>query len=180
MSKGFTLTELLAVVMIVAILMGVGLPQYRKAVEKARVTEAISMLRSIYDSSERLAGEFGYRSYAALVASKGENNYSFARMDMFDTAQLPRGCSLAGGDSLSAASSNAMDCKRFSYRALLQGANGRYYAAAKLLRGPHKGTYIVFDRDEQELYCKPKTGAGDDFCEMLGLDLLDEGAGLSF
>ena len=65
--QGFTLTELLAVVMIVAVLMGVGLPQYRKAVEKARVTEAESMLRNIYDSSERLAGEFGYRSYQSLL-----------------------------------------------------------------------------------------------------------------
>ena len=88
--NGFTLVELLAVVLIVAILSAVALPQYRKVVEKAHVSEAQAMLRTIYDSSERLAGEFGYRSYEDLVARKGQTGYSFARMDIFDSSSLPR------------------------------------------------------------------------------------------
>lgn len=44
MKKGFTLIELLVVVLIIGILSSVGLPQYMKAVEKARAAEAIQLL----------------------------------------------------------------------------------------------------------------------------------------
>ena len=47
MKRAFTLIELLIVVIIVGILATVALPQYTKVVEKARWTEAASMLGSI-------------------------------------------------------------------------------------------------------------------------------------
>lgn len=172
MKNGFTLVELLAVVLIVAILMGVGLPQYRKAVDKARVTEAEAVMRTIYDSSERLAGDFGYRSYQALVATKGSANYSFSRFDMFDSDRLPKNC------TLTSATVNGLACSRFAYRALVQGTDGRYYVAAKLLTGTHKGTYVLFDREDQSLYCQPKEANKKEFCDILGLD--SKSVGLSF
>lgn len=54
---GFTLIELLVIVMILAILSSLALPQYRRSVERARVAEALTMLRALYDSCERLAWE---------------------------------------------------------------------------------------------------------------------------
>lgn len=155
--KGFTLVELLAVVLIVAILSGVALPQYRKVVEKARLSEAESMMRMIYDSSERLAGEFGYRNFVEMY----QNNASKAvlsRMDMFDSSNLPKGCSLAG---------NTLTCAKFIFTPYVV-KNGRYFVQAKKRDNPYKNTLILFDRGNQQLYCSPD----GDACDTYGLDVL--------
>ena len=55
MKKGFTLIELLVVVLIIGILSSVSLPQYQKAVFKARYAEAASMMSALgraYDLCE--------------------------------------------------------------------------------------------------------------------------------
>ena len=48
--SGFTLIELLVVVLIIGILASIALPQYQKAVEKSKATQALSVLNTYYQS----------------------------------------------------------------------------------------------------------------------------------
>ena len=50
--SGFTLLELLVVVLIIGILASIALPQYRKAVERSKSAQAITLLKSVYQAAK--------------------------------------------------------------------------------------------------------------------------------
>ncbi len=68
-SRAFTLIELLVVVLIIGILVAIALPQYQKAVEKARVAEARVILNAIYKNWQFC--ELQYGANAAECDSAG-------------------------------------------------------------------------------------------------------------
>lgn len=52
-NKGFTLMEMLITVLLIAILAGMAMPQYFKAVEKQKGVEAVNILSAVGKSQER-------------------------------------------------------------------------------------------------------------------------------
>ena len=85
--KGFTLIELLVVVLIIGILSSVALPQYTKAVEKSRASEAVTLLKSIGDAKEVYFMSIGSfpSTFADLDLSFTSSNGSTATGSSFET-----------------------------------------------------------------------------------------------
>ena len=75
MKKGFTLIELLVVVLIIGILSAVALPQYERAVARARLSEILVVSRAV-ENAERL-----------YFMANGDYSYNFEDLDI----SLPAG-----------------------------------------------------------------------------------------
>ena len=66
---GFTLLELLMVVIVIAILVAIAIPQYLKAVEKARAADAINYLGALRSAQSRYHAQNASNQYTNVLTN---------------------------------------------------------------------------------------------------------------
>ncbi len=155
--NGFTLVEMLAVVLIVGILMTVAVPQYRRTIQRTRATEAIAMLKVLADSAERLATSHGSKTLADFASSHG-SVYNFSRLDMIDTSQYDQRCSFAS-------SGTEMQCDYFTYTLNSDGS------IDALQTNPNTGVTLTIYPDKNPVetdYITCSESSGTYYCDLYG------------
>ena len=147
-NKGFTLIELLVVVLIIGILAAIALPQYFKAVEKSKASEALSVLGSIAGAQQR---------YFLVNDTYAEN---FTGIDL---EFIP------DGETTAVTNADNFNTKNFNIK-LVQGTTGEGATPACVVatrkNGGKYGQYkICKENNSGMLGCKDATGI---ICSSIG------------
>ncbi len=69
-NKGFTLIELMVVILIIGILSAIALPEYTRSMEKARVAEALTIMDAIKKGVDVYVAENGFQNQE-LIGNNG-------------------------------------------------------------------------------------------------------------
>lgn len=103
--QGFTLMELLSVVVILGVLTAVALPQYTKAVHRTEAANALANLKTVFDSAKRYYSSFdtwptSFRGLdTKLLLNAGSTDTSGAYQYSFPTDEV-LACKMVGTSSL--------------------------------------------------------------------------------
>ena len=82
MKKAFTLIELLVVVLIIGILSAIALPQYQRAVEKARTAEVLQNVSALQRAVDLYVLENGYPTSAVNFLGESDNGKGVLAIDI--------------------------------------------------------------------------------------------------
>lgn len=153
-TEGFTLMEMLAVVMIIGILSAVAIPQYQKVIEKGNFTKAQVMAKAMHDSCERLVAEYGVDNYSSLPSAVK----TLGRLDIGEPRLLPTGFSCSASNGL--CTGNTITGLGFLYT-----LTNNCGVTIKKDAGNYRATINYTGED---FICSEETDEGA--CEVYGLD----------
>ena len=159
MKKGFTLIELLVVVLIIGILSSIALPQYTKAVEKARMSEALTMIGSLKTGIDAYVIANGYEK-GTFVGKKSSLGYPHVSLDVDAEASLD--CSAgkkvcAGKHFAYGASCNGSSCQISAGRGTVQEYINEEYKYILVLDKINDGwryDCVIMSDDIGEFICR--------------------------
>jgi len=141
--KGFTLIELLVVVLIIGILAAVAMPQYTKAVEKARATQVYSIVLAFSQAQDEYFMANGF--YAAKFA---DLNIS---LPVTGTKEWKTGNSYI---------SDTVSNDDWSFQMWHNAAQTNHALFVGRLRGKYKGAGFLFYFPSQKMNCGERLSAG--------------------
>ena len=147
--KGFTLIELLVVVLIIGILAAVAVPQYQKAVEKSRATEAISVLKTMRQNFQLCELEHGKEAEECVL------------LDEFipDNLTIDIGTWSETNEDCPANASLCVFTKNWVY-----DTESGYDFEANRIIGNEMPYYLGISYDDGRIVCD---GPKDSYCKML-------------
>ncbi len=147
-NHGFTLIELLVVVLIIGILSAIALPQYTKAVEKSRISEARIMLKNLIESHKLLCLEHGKAFDSCAIPGATDGNI-FPSLSMDVPGEVHEECE--GGDF-------CFDTKDWTYWYDTQD-----FGASRIKNGK-AAYYLVISVGGNEIRCY---NSEENFCNSL-------------
>ncbi|WP_428074371.1 type IV pilin protein [Candidatus Avelusimicrobium luingense] len=153
--QAFTLIELLVVVLIIGILASVALPQYKKAVEKARAVEAITLARAMASAAE------------AYYLANGEYTEDVEALDI----ELPGEVVTNYGYGASAVKTKNFVCRAASL------TSGFTEAIVYCNRDPYSHFYGIGKVKSGQFFCHGYDAFGIKICQSFGTQTVNVGQG---
>jgi len=138
---GFTLLELVIVVIIVAILAGLGIPQFAKTVEKARWAEATATLGVIRKACFMYYTAYGTYPSAANLNGSHKNVTNAFEVTIEEPDSDGRYCYRLDGDDYSA---NPTSTARAAYAWIDINGDGLWAGGERYLRIYYDGHYFTY------------------------------------